>query len=380
MPSTSNSRPVWDDGARLSLPSLEGEHTADVCVIGLGGSGLVCINELLRLGANVIGVDAAHVGGGAGGRNGGFLLAGIASFHHDAVASHGRTRASAMYQLTLEELDRITADTPELVRRVGSLRLAESIDEARDCERQRDAMIADGFAADLYEGPEGRGLLIGADGVFNPFKRCDTLARRALERGARLFTQSAIHRIEDGTAHADTGSVKARTVVVAVDGALPRVLPELAAAVRTARLQMLSTEPTQEISVPRPVYARWGYDYWQQLPSGEIALGGARDVGGEAEWTSDMSTTDVVQRALEERLRNILGVHAPVARRWSASVSYTRDELPIVREVRPSVWGIGAYSGTGNVVGSLLGRGVARLINTGDDRLIAPFRGAYRGA
>ena len=73
-----------------------------------------------------------------------------------------------------------------------------------------------------------------------------------------------------------------------------------------------------------------------------------------------------------------LGVHAPITHRWGASVSYTADELPIVREVHPGVWAIGGYSGTGNVVGSLLGRGVAQLIARGDDALLQPFMRASR--
>ena len=124
------------------------------------------------------------------------------------------------------------------------------------------------------------------------------------------------------------------------------------------------------------MYARWGYDYWQQRPDGAIALGGARDVGGEEEWTHDASPSDRVQAALEHRLREQLGIQAPITHRWAACVSYTRDELPIVREVRSGVWAIGGYSGTGNVIGSLLGRGMARLLVRADDSLVRPFLGA----
>ncbi|HEX9484188.1 MAG TPA: FAD-binding oxidoreductase, partial [Gemmatimonadaceae bacterium] len=74
------------------------------------------------------------------------------------------------------------------------------------------------------------------------------------------------------------------------------------------------------------------------------------------------------------RLRAKLRVMAPITHRWGASVSYTADELPIVREVDAGVWAIGGYSGTGNVIGSLLGRGVARLIVRSDDTLLRPFR------
>ena len=167
--------------------------------------------------------------------------------------------------------------------------------------------------------------------------------------------------------------------MVAVDGALDVLIPELASEVRTARLQMLATAPTTDVSLSRPVYARWGYDYWQQRPDGAIALGGARDIGGEGEWTHDASPSAVVQSALEHRLREKLGVSAAITHRWGASVSYTADELPIVREVRPSVWAIGGYSGTGNVIGSLLGRGVARACLAGDRAFLAPFEGSRGG-
>ena len=38
--------PVWDDGSWEALPRLEGDVTADVCVVGLGGSGLTAVQGL----------------------------------------------------------------------------------------------------------------------------------------------------------------------------------------------------------------------------------------------------------------------------------------------------------------------------------------------
>jgi gamma-glutamylputrescine oxidase len=369
-------RPVWDVGPAPDLPRLEGNVDADVCVVGLGGSGLACVGELVRLGVRVAGVEAGRVGGGAAGRNGGFLLAGLALFYHDAVARYGRERARALYRLTLEELDRIEAETPSLVSRTGSLRIAESDEELADCALQLEAMRADGFPAERYEGPEGVGLLIHDDGTFQPLARCRTLATRAVAAGARLFERSPVTHIDASGVRTERGFVRAPQVVVAVDGCLERLLPELASRVRTARLQMLATEPTMEIRLSRPVYARWGYDYWQQRPDGTIALGGARDMAGDSEWTTNATPTTVVQEALERRLREQLGVHAPISHRWAASVGYTDDGLPVVAEVRPGVWAVGGYSGTGNVIGALLGRGVARWLRGGDDTLIRPFIGS----
>lgn len=373
MTTPSGGTPLWAVGDGLGLPSLEGDIEADVCVVGLGGSGLVCVRELGRLGVRAVGVDGGEVGGGAAGRNGGFLLAGLANFYHDAVSRYGRERSRRMYQLTLDEIERIVELTPETVNRSGSLRIAESMEELADCARQLGAMMTDGLPAEAYEGPEGQGILVRGDGTFQPLERCRALATAAMSEGAVLFERSPVTSVLPGEVRTASGVVRARHIVVAVDGALDLLLPELAPEVRTARLQMLATAPTNDVHFSRPVYARWGYDYWQQRPDGAIALGGARDIGGDAEWTHDTTPTDVVQRALEQRLREQLHVHAPITHRWAASVSYTRDELPIVREVRDRVWAVGGYSGTGNVIGSLLGRGMARLIVRGDDGLVRPF-------
>ncbi len=356
--------PVWEEGAGLTLPRLEPDLKADVCVVGLGGSGLACVHELLRLGKSVVGLDAGTVAGGAAGRNGGFLLAGLAAFHHDAVGALGRARAKALYDLTLAEVGRMAEETPDAIRRPGSLRVAASAEEQTDCEEQFAAMRADGLPVEIYEGAEGRGLLFPGDGVFNPLQRCRSLAKRALLEGARLFENSPAVTISGDEVVTPRARVHCQKVVVAVDGGLERLLPELTGTVRTARLQMLATAPAPEVSFPRPVYRRYGYEYWQQLPDGRVALGGFRDQAGAGEWTHDDEPGDEVQTLLTDFLRATLGVTAPVTKRWAAAVGYTSFEnnriLPYFGEVRPDVWAAGGYNGTGNVVGALCGRGAAQ--------------------
>lgn len=358
---TAHNSPVWDDHDWTHLPHLEGEVRADVCVVGLGGSGLTAVGELLRRGVSVVGIDARHVAAGAAGRNGGFLLAGAYDFYHDAVERHGRERARRIYQLTMDEIRRIAAETPEAVRLTGSLRIADSDEEEQDCRAQLEAMRADGLPAEWYDGPEGRGLLIPTDGAFNPLLRCRILARRALQAGARLFERSPALDVRTGEVRTAEGVVRCDRVVAAVDGRLERLFPELRDRVRTARLQMIATAPTDEVRVPRPVYARWGYEYWQQLPDGRIALGGFRDAGGEGEWTDESDPSEVMQARLEAYLRERVGVRAPVTHRWAGCIGFTQTGLPLLEEVRPGVWVAGGYSGTGNVIGALCGRAAAEL-------------------
>ena len=361
--------PVWDSGQRLALPPLAHDVEADVCVVGLGGSGLAAVHELLDLGVRVVGLDAGPVAGAAAGRNGGFLLAGLAPFHHDAVAAFGRDRAVALYRLTLAQLDRMTAETPEAIRRVGSLRIAASDEEAADCARQLAAMRADDLPVEPYRGPEGEGLLLPTDGVYHPQRRCLSLAARAVERGARLFEHTPVSDVSGGLVAAAGGRVRCAAALVMVDGALGRLLPELAGRVREARLQMLATAPDGATRLTRPVYTRWGYDYWQQLEDGRVVLGGCRDLHEAAEWTTDASPSAAVQGALDRLLRDRLRVSAPVTHRWAATVAYTPDGLPVCEEVRPRVYAAGAYSGTGNVVGALCGRALAQLAVTGRSAL-----------
>jgi gamma-glutamylputrescine oxidase len=353
---------IWyGDGSDLPLPSLPEGDTgadagvveADLCVVGLGASGLAAVHAALDRGLSVVGVDAAGVAAGAAGRNAGFALAGLAEFHHDAVARLGRERAAAAYRLTLDELAR----TPG-VARVGSLRIAADEREAEDCKLQLHALRADDLPVEWYEGPEGVGLLLPTDGVLHPVARCVSLAAAAIERGARLFAGVSW----------PSPRVRAAATVVAVDGGLEDVLPELAGRVRTTRLQVLATAPTSAVRVPRPVYRRYGYDYWQQRVDGSVVVGGCRDLFATSEWGAPASPSDEVQACIESRLlRGVIGVPAdvPVVARWAGRVAYTDDRLPVIEEVRPRVVACGAYSGTGNIVGVLAGRAAVELLCDG---------------
>jgi gamma-glutamylputrescine oxidase len=366
--------PIWDDTPWNSLPSLTHDLETDVCVIGLGGSGLICILHLLELGQRVVGLDAGMVAGGAAGRNGGFLLAGLAKFYHETVAALGREHASAAYRLTMLEMDRMTTQTPSAIRRVGSLRIATSPAELEDCRWQLVAMQADGLPVSWYSGLEGEGLVIETDGAFNPLSRCRLLATQAIQAGANLFEHSSVTSLSGNEVCTQHARVRCKKVIVAVDGKLEVLLPELTGRVRTSRLQMLASAPTTEVLLPRPVYARWGYEYWQQLPNGSISLGGFRDAALEQEWTTDTDPIEPIQGLLENFMRENIGVkHAPITHRWAASVSYSSGNLPILQEVRENLWAIGGYSGTGNVVGALLGRIVAELAVLGKSEHAALF-------
>ncbi len=354
-------------------PGLLGPVTAEVVVVGQGAAGLTAAALLAEAGVDVVALDAGHPGAGASGRNGGFLLAGLAEAHHEVRARLGRTTATELYRRTAEALDATAAAHPDAVRRVGSLRVSRSPAEDGDVDAQFAAMREDGLPVERYEGPEGRGLLFPQDAAFHPLRRARELARRASAAGARLHGATPVAEVRPGAVSTDAGPVRAtRGVLVAVDGGLEQLVPALRGRVRAARLQMLGTAPAPDVVVPRPVYARFGLDYWQQLPDGRVLLGGGRDVGGDTEWVRDRRweapTSDPVQQHLERLLRSDIGTDAPVEQRWTGVVGFTEDALPVLAEPEPGLVAVGGYSGTGNLVGPLCAAwAVDRLLGRRND-------------
>jgi glycine/D-amino acid oxidase-like deaminating enzyme len=135
---------------------------------------------------------------------------------------------------------------------------------------------------------------------------------------------------------------------------------------------MISTAPETKLTMKYAVYIRQGWDYWQQLPDGRIAIGGGRDFALEQEATDVVEPTQIM-RDYQERLLKSIGVTAPIEHHWAAIVSYTDSGLPIVKEVQPGVWAVGAYSGTGNVVGALLSRAVVDHCLDGKSQVVSDF-------
>lgn len=361
--------PVWEVTAAPApapLP-LAGDLDTDLLVVGLGGSGLAAVEEGLDRGLRVAGIDAGPIAGRAAGRNGGFLLAGPEKAYHDAVATYGRDVARTFYRESLAEIDRMVEADPEAVRRTGSLRIATGEGEIDDVRAEAAVRRADGFAVEAYAGPEGEGFLVPTDAVMNPLDRCRRMAARLTAGGALLFAHTPALHLDAGAVGTPVGTVRAARTLVAVDGGLERVVPALAGRVRTARLQMLGTEPLPEILFDRPVYADWGFVYWQQTPDRRLAAGGGRRRFEQEEWTETPGPSDGVQGYLDGLLER-LGIRARITHRWAGHSAYTPDRRPVFEEIRPGTVAIGAYSGHGNVAGALYAREAVHYLVTGSRR------------
>lgn len=70
----------------------------------------------------------------------------------------------------------------------------------------------------------------------------------------------------------------------------------------------------------------------------------------------DICPAQPIQDWLDEFLREHIGTKAEITHRWGGLVGYNNDGDPICEEVRPGVFAIGAYNGSGNVLGTLYAR------------------------
>ncbi|MGN6606549.1 MAG: NAD(P)/FAD-dependent oxidoreductase [Jatrophihabitans sp.] len=286
---------------------------------------------------------------------------------HTAIAAWGVGPAVELYRATVAEIDRTVERLgPDVVRRVGSLRIAglpdprgeaEELDREReqaDCLAQAAAMLEHGFAVEPHEG----GLFFPGDAATNPARRAIVVARPLVDR---LVQHTLVTGVAPGRVTTASGTIHCGAVVVAVDGRLDVLLPGVP--VRTARLQMLSTAPI----APRydcPVYRRWGYDYAQQDASGRLFVGGGRDRFAADEWTTDAEPTAPVQGYLDELAFRLAGGPVEVTHRWAASVGFTDDARPLCLLADDGVVAVGGYSGTGNLVGPVTARAaVARVLD-----------------
>ncbi len=352
-----NDNSFWLDEPREALARRPFDGRAEVAVIGGGVTGCSAALTLAQRGVRVRLHEAREIAGGASGRNGGFALRGATLPYDEARVALGAVRARTVMELTERALDRLESLAGDAFRRVGSYRLAYDEAELAALRREHDALRDDGFAVEWVDelAPPLDALYLGAilhpgDGALYPARWVRRLAAHAAEAGADIREHDAVS-VDD---------VDAEVVVVAGDGFIPQLLPELP--VRSTRGQVLATEPLDEVRYDRPHYARGGYDYWHQLPDGRLVIGGNRDASFETEDTDVEETTDAIQSRIDALVEQLVGGRPAVTHRWSGIWGTTPDLMPLVGEVREGVWVAGGYSGHGNALGLACGDLVARAI------------------
>ena len=319
----------------------------DVLVVGGGITGVSLMHHLRRRGMEAVLVERDHLAAGASGRNAGFLLAGVAENYAAAVRRYGRARAREIWALTVENHDTMTAavsgfDVGHF--RDGTLILASGPDEAEQLEESAQLLAEDGFQAHW----DGKALFNPRDGEVTPTALVGALAVQAPQGSIRDHVE--VTGLEpsagDVLVHAHAHSGRAGIVILATNGYTSQLVPSVR--ISPVRAQMLATEPLEGMVVERPTYSHFGYRYWRQVVTGELLVGGWRDVAPEVEVGYVEEPTETIQAQLEAHLVR-LGVFAPVEARWAGIMGFTELGLPMVGPVAgmKNVYVCGGYNGHG---------------------------------
>ena len=249
---------------RVDYPALTDVVETDVCVIGAGYTGLSTALFLLENGFRVTVLEAAKVGFGASGRNGGQIvnsysrdidviekqvgarqaqLLGEMAFEggriiRERVAKYGiqcdLKDGGVFAAITGKQLGHLEAQK-KLWERYGHTQL-ELMDERR---------IREVVGTDRYVG----GMLDMSGGHIHPLNLALGEAAAVASLGGAIYEQSPATRIDRGpqpVVHTPNGQVKAKFVVVAGNAYLGGLMPELAAKSMPCGTQVLTTEPLSD--------------------------------------------------------------------------------------------------------------------------------------
>jgi glycine/D-amino acid oxidase-like deaminating enzyme len=333
-----------------------------VAVVGGGISGCTCARVLAENGLRVSLYEARAIASGASGRNGGFALRGFAAPYDVLIETVGRERAGALWRQTEDALDRVAETAGDAFRRTGSLRLAVDDAERDELGAEFEALRADGFAAEWRDGLDapltGRfaaAVFHPTDGALHPGRWTRRLAVAAANAGVDIREHHRVASLEE---------LDAEQVIVATDGYPSGLLGPLEGLIIPTRGQMIATEPIPERLFQMPHYGRHGFDYWQQTEDGRILAGGFRDFALDTEFTAEETTTEMIQRALEDFVAELVGRRLRVTHRWAGIFGLVPDFLPVVGRIpgEERAWLAGGYSGHGNVLGLLCGELVAQAV------------------
>jgi len=389
---------IADAGNPAVLPPLEGEHTADVVVIGGGYTGMWTAWHLLDADpdARVIVLEGTRFGHGPSGRNGGFV----------SPMDLGAPALRADYGATGDAWVRAARET---VDAIGAWCEAEGVDA--HYRRGGELVVSTAPAQDAVSAEAVDGETVIAQTAEQARARCDSpvfrggvycpnaanvhparlafgLRERLLAKGAQLFEGSkarAVGLAPGGVeVRTDRGGVRARTAVFAINAA-SGALPPLRNRLTVSSSHIVMTEPVPD------VIDELGWRGGESISDGRALLhylrttrddrilfgwaggrmaAGARP-GGRME--IDPGVIAQVKRDLVRMFPQLEG--RAIAHAWGGPIDVSPTHRPAIMGVRGlSAWAAFGYTGNGVAPSHLFGRTLAALAaDRRDDVTRLPF-------
>lgn len=374
------------------LPSLQGQHSVDVAIVGGGFVGLWTALQILEHDPDckVAIIERDICGGGASGRNGGFVMSWwpkISSL--SAQCGRGEAvrlaRASAAAIGEIEEFCKVH-EIDAHFRRAGWLWTATSNaqrgawnDVLKTCQRLGESIfkpLTDSEVARRAGSSKHlEGVIEIGNATVQPARLVRGLRRVALEKGVKIFESTPmleLDRSSPAVLHVPNGSITAKSVVLA-HNAWAAQIPEL-------RRKILPVTSTIVVTAPIPdrlesigwtggeaiTDSQLMVDYYRTTKDGRIAFGkgtGMISFGSrvDAGYDDNQQLSEDTERDFRRTYPQLNDV--PVTHSWCGPVDRSYDSLPVFGHLEGAphiVYGVG-WSGNGVGPSRLGGRILASL-------------------
>lgn len=361
------------------LAAAKGTIDCDVCVIGGGFTGLSSAYHLAARGFDVVLVEAQRLGFGASGRNGGQVGRGQRRDQASLERMVGREDARKLWDIAEAAVGlvrELAADpkvaTPfhpgvihtdhrpglsaERRAEVDHLRQHYGVENMIDLDR---AALGAILKSPAYLG----GTLDLGSGHLDPLGLTLGLARLATANGARIFERSRVTNITRGSpALVSTGGaqIKSRYVVVACNGYLGNLMPEIAARVMPINNFIVATRPLdtdERHMIMTENYAvadsKFVVNYFRLSDDHRLLFGGTESYGYR--FPADIAAK--VRRPLAEIFPQLADIEIDYA--WGGTLGITVNRMPHFLRLGGNILSASGYSGHGVAMASFAGKMIA---------------------
>ncbi|MBD8891257.1 NAD(P)/FAD-dependent oxidoreductase [Roseibium litorale] len=364
-------------------PTLSGDLTTDICIVGAGYSGLSTGLHLAEKGYKVVMIEAAQVGWGASGRNGGQIVAGLNASLQTIRMRYGADTATFVAGLVQEGghiiRERIKTYDIQCDLKEGNIFAAYTGAHMRELEDRLKLWASYGLhnqemlskeqlrkhvASDVYAG----GMIDHSGGHVHPLNLALGEAAAFESLGGVIFEQSPVVKVDTAAARPKVmtsgGSITCNTLVLCGNAYLGHVVPELTARVMPVSTQMLATAPLGEdranALIPTDVCVedvRYILDYYRLSADKRLIFGGGLVYGG----TDPKDIKAKLLPNLEKVFPQLKGVAIDYA--WSGNFALSFSRVPQMGRLGNNTYFAHGYSGHGVTGSHTFGRILAEAIS-----------------
>ncbi|WP_239351292.1 NAD(P)/FAD-dependent oxidoreductase [Snodgrassella communis] len=376
-------------------PSLQGTVEVETCIIGGGLSGIGTALPLAQQQHSVALIEAAQIGYGASGRNGGQVIYGYAAEMSSIASMIGLKNAQTLWQWSRQAVAlveqqiqtyRIDCDWHRgyahvAIRPRHLHALTEWVKEAaahyhfHDYQIWNQHQLQQQLASERYAGA----IFDQQAGHLHPLNYTLGLARAAAAAGALLFEHSPMLAIEPWQhgyrITTPNGCIMTKNLVIAVN-AFTRSLQQatiqsLAAKILPVATYMIATEPLGE-RAQQLIHnnmavcdTRFVLDYYRLSADKRLLFGGKVNYSGR-----EPSQQQLIQGMRHDMLKvfpQLADVHIDYA--WGGQVDISMNRIPHFGRLNPQLYFLQGFSGHGVAATGLGGQIVAEAISGDNSRL-----------